>query len=135
MKNIQFKSIHLNNANNARQIFLSYCHVDIQFAFQLKGELERCGYVVWLDTSSIPGGDIWLEAITQGINEAFAMISIVSKSANESKWICREYLYADEQGKEILPIIIDDSDFPFYMIDRHAIRYSDDFNRSFLSIK
>src|SRR5437588_12670520 len=97
------------NLGDARQIFISYSHGDIQFAFQLKGKLERCGYVVWLDTSSIPGGDIWIEKITQGINESFAVISIISKSANESKWIRREYLYTDEQGKEILPVVIDKS--------------------------
>jgi len=127
--------LHTVNMSDAHQIFISYSHMDIQFAFQLKGELERCGYVVWLDTSSIPGGDIWLESITQGINEAFAMISIVSKSAIESKWIRREYLYADEQGKDILPVIIDGSNCPFYMMDRHAILYNGDFKRCFLSIQ
>ncbi|HEY4034600.1 MAG TPA: TIR domain-containing protein [Ktedonobacteraceae bacterium] len=129
------KQLNIVKLDNNRQIFISYSHVDIQFAFQLKVELERCGYVVWLDISSIPGGDIWIEKITQGISESFAVISVVSKSANESKWIRREYLYADEQGKDILPVLIDDSDFPFYMIDRHAVLYSGDFNMCFLSIR
>jgi|GEM_PF-2133038 len=132
MNKSQSNTVQLGDAH---QIFISYCHVDIQFALQLKGELERCGYIAWLDTTSIPGGDIWLEQISQGIDEAFAMISIVSKDAHESKWMRREYLYADEQGKDILPVIIDESTCPFYMIDRHAITYSGDFNRSFLSIK
>src|SRR5260370_20619838 len=117
------------------QVFISYSHVDIQFALQLKGELERCGYIVWLDTTSIPGGDIWLEKISQAIDEAFAMISIVSKDANESKWMRREYLYADEQGKDILPVIIDGSNCPFYMMDRQAVIHSGDFNTCFVSIK
>jgi WD40 repeat protein len=129
------KEFHTVNFDNTHQIFISYTHVDSHFALQLKGELERCGYGVWLDISSIPGGDIWVEQITQGINASFAMISILSKSANESKWIRREYLYADEQGKDILPILIDDSDFPFYMMDRHAVKYSGDFNMCFLSIR
>src|SRR5437016_14662682 len=98
------------NLGEARQIFISYAHVDIQFARQLKEELDRCDYIVWLDTSSIPGGDIWLETIVQGIDNSFAVISIVSKDASESKWMRREYLYADERGKEILPVIIDGSD-------------------------
>ena len=132
MNEIQLNTVELSDAH---QIFISYCHVDIQFALQLKGELERCGYIVWLDTSSIPGGDIWLEQISQGIDEAFAMISIISKNANESKWMRREYLYADEQGKDILPVIIDGSNCPFYMMDRQAVIYSGDFNRFFLSVK
>jgi len=132
MNEIQLNTVQLGDAH---QIFISYCHVDIQFALQLKGELERCGYIVWLDTSSIPGGDIWLEQISQGIDEAFAMISIISKNANESKWMRREYLYADEQGKDILPVIIDGSNCPFYMMDRQAVIYSGDFDRFFLSVK
>src|SRR6266576_6472681 len=132
MNEIQLQTVDLNNAH---QLFISYSHRDIQFALQLKGELERCGYIVWLDTTSIPEGDIWLEKISQAITESFAMISIVSKNGNESKLMCREYLYADDQAKEILPVIIDGSNCPFYMIDKHAIIYSGDFNRSFLAVK
>src|SRR5260370_2552634 len=131
MNEIQLNTVHLGDAH---QIFISYSHVDIQFVLQLKAELERCGYVVWMDTSSIPGGDIWLETIIQGINDSLDVISIISKSANESKWMRREYLYADEQGKDILPVIIDGSNCPFYMMDRQAVIYSGDFNTCFLSI-
>ncbi|HEY4035509.1 MAG TPA: TIR domain-containing protein [Ktedonobacteraceae bacterium] len=132
--------INKNQLNPVRfsythQVFISYSHVDIQFATQLKGELGRCGYIVWLDTTSIPGGEVWIEKITQGISESFAVISIVSKSANESKWLRREYLYSDEQGKQILPVIIDGSNCPFYIVDRQAIIYNGDFNQSFLAIK
>jgi len=131
MNEIQLNTVDLSDAH---QIFISYTHVDIHFALQLKAELERCGYVVWMDTSSIPGGDIWLEQISQAIDGSLAIMSIISKHANESKWMRREYLYADEQGKDILPVIIDGSNCPFYMMDRQAVIYSGDFNTCFLSI-
>ncbi|MBZ0283013.1 MAG: toll/interleukin-1 receptor domain-containing protein [Anaerolineae bacterium] len=83
--------------------------------------MEAEGYHIWIDTVQIKGGDDWFKAIIEGIEKATFFISIASKNAKESRWVQREFLYAEQKNKIILPIKIDESDIPVYMLDRHVL--------------
>jgi hypothetical protein len=83
--------------------------------------LKRAGHACWLDTSDIPGGEVWLAAIADGIERAYAVVSVVSAAANASEWVRLEYLHAKKRGKHIVPLLAGDCEPPWYMADRQTI--------------
>ena len=84
-------------------IFISYSRSDRQIADRLVADLQHAGHACWLDTSDIPGGEIWLAAIADGIERAHAFVNLVSTAANANAndWVRLEYLQARKRGKPI----------------------------------
>lgn len=103
-------------------IFVSYARSDRELADRLVAALKRAGHDCWLDTSDIPGGEVWLAAIADGIECAYAVVSVVSAAANASEWVRLEYLHAKKRGKHILPLLAGDCEPPWYMADRRRFR-------------
>jgi hypothetical protein len=60
--------------------------------------------VTWLDATSIPGGGNWYKNIQHGLENAYAVICIVSANADESKWVQREQLRADEDDIPLVAV-------------------------------
>ena len=85
-------------------IFISYARSDRQIAGRLVAELRRAGRDCWLDTSEITGGEVWEAAIAEGIERAYAVVTLVSAAANTSKWVRVEFLLAEKRGKPIVPL-------------------------------
>ncbi|TLD46403.1 MAG: Serine/threonine-protein kinase pkn1 [Accumulibacter sp.] len=106
-------------------IFVSYARSDRELADRLVAALKRAGHDCWLDTSDIPGGEVWLAAIADGIECAYAVVSVVSAAANASEWVRLEYLHAKKRGKHILPLLAGDCEPPWYMADRQTISIRD----------
>lgn len=106
----------------SKHVFLSYSRADTDFGLKLKADIEDAGYGVWMDTSTIKGGDEWVEAITQGVNDCVIMLSVVSPSASSSKWVRREFLFAENKEKHIVPIWAVECELPIYMVDLNAIK-------------
>ncbi len=111
----------LDSAQSGGHIFLSYTRSDTIFAVRLKNDLEQRGHTVWIDTSSIRGGDDWIAAIEDGINRCYALITVVSTEANQSKWVRREFLFADNKDKRIIPVLAEDCDLRAHMVDLNAL--------------
>ena len=84
-------------------VFISYSRSDRQLADRLVADLQLAGHACWLDTSDIPGGEIWLAAIADGIERAHAFVNLVSTAANANAndWVRLEYLQARKRGKPI----------------------------------
>ncbi len=108
-------------AERTPTVFISYSHQDNDFAEQLIGDLQNGGHAVWIDKMSIKGGSEWVRSIADGISNSYAFVSVVSAAANVSRWVQREYLYADNLGKPIYPVMAEPTDVPFQMIDRQVI--------------
>ena len=106
-------------------LFVSYSRADRVLADRLVADLEHAGHSCWLDTSDIPGGEVWLAAIADGIERAYAFLSLVSTAANSSEWVRVEYLHAKKRGKPIVPLLAEDCEPPWYMADRQAIPVCD----------
>ncbi|MDX2138249.1 MAG: SUMF1/EgtB/PvdO family nonheme iron enzyme [Chloroflexota bacterium] len=113
---------------NAPHAFISYSRKDTAFVERLEHALNARGVVTWRDATSIPGGDDWYQNIVSGLANAYAVICIVTPNADESKWVRREQLRADEDGipplavhpakyrnplhlQEVQPILMDDAGF------------------------
>ena len=97
--------------NRSNSIFISYGREPavIQFAKQLKRDLEVNGFSVWLDQESIGSGEDWHGAIGTGLQECVAIIPIITQKYIDSRFCMNELYTADGDKKLIFPIMYDPS--------------------------
>ena len=84
--------------------FISYSRKDTEFVEKLERDLNARGVVTWRDQTSIVGSEDWYASIVQGLENAYAVILVVTPNADESRWVRREALYADELGVHTIPM-------------------------------
>ncbi len=84
-----------------------------------------------MDTGDIRGGQSWIDSIAAAVSNAYAMVSVVSPSANRSEWVRLEYLHAKKQGKIIIPLVAEPVELPIYMADTQAIFMQPDYGQGF----
>lgn len=70
-------------------IFISYSHIDKEFALKLSSALEADGYDVFID-NKIPIGNNIYKDIGKGIAKADAVIVVISKNSNGSHFVANE---------------------------------------------
>src|SRR5262249_50721898 len=82
-------------------VFISYVHEEAEFANRLIADLNAAGHACWIDTSSIKGGDEWVRTIAEGIINSYALVVIVTLKAMRSKWVQKEFLWAQQKKKPV----------------------------------
>jgi hypothetical protein len=93
----------------AGTIFVSYSRKNRDIAKALYAKLERMGFRLWRDVHDIPAGeDDWWHSIQDAIRECETMILCMSMPALRSPVVGDEWAYAREQGKRIIPVVVDD---------------------------
>lgn len=70
-------------------IFISYSHIDNEFALKLSSALEADGYNVFID-NKIPIGNNIYKDIGKGIAKADAVIVVISKNSINSHFVANE---------------------------------------------
>lgn len=70
-------------------VFISYSHIDNEFALKLSSVLEADGYDVFID-NKIPIGNNIYKDIGKGIAKADAVIVVISKNSNNSHFVANE---------------------------------------------
>ena len=83
--------------------FISYSHLDREFAVRLRDALRDAGKRPWLDETEISGGTRWSEALERAIQRADAFVFVLSPDSAGSPECRRELEYALELNKRILP--------------------------------
>ena len=73
--------------------------------------LDDAGISFWIDKEGIFSGKEFDEAIMGAILGARILVFVSSANSNASEWTRREIRFADQKGKEIIPIRIDDSPY------------------------
>jgi hypothetical protein len=87
-------------------IFLSYSRKDKGIAEQLENQLKAAGYEMWIDFEGIRGGDLWREAIVKAIDQADALVVLLSPNSAQSDNVCTELVLATENKTRIVPVDI-----------------------------
>jgi hypothetical protein len=64
----------------------------------------------------------WEQAIEAAILDCAVFMIIVSPSSNESEWVARETIRAEQHGKYRIPILLD-GDLPLRLLDVHYIDF------------
>ncbi len=109
-----------------KDVFISYKAEEFDEANWVKSTLETNGISCWMAPSCIPGGSSYAVEIPQAIREAKVFVLILSDKAQESKWVSREVDLAINEGKIVLPFMLENcklkDDFNFYLtnVQRYA---------------
>jgi len=67
-----------------RPIFLSYSGKDKRLANGIRRNLEFRNIPVWYAPTTVPGGDIWLERVEEGVKQATIFVPLVTATYLES---------------------------------------------------
>ncbi len=92
------QSIETDLKDRTPTIFLSYSHADTEFAQRLIADLQRAGHAVWVDTSSLKGGDEWLRAIAEGITNSYAFVLIATNKSLKELSGCAMRFYGQSSA-------------------------------------
>ena len=104
-----------------KKVFLSYSRKDLKFVKQLAADLQQAGYDVWYDLSNIEGGDRWAIEIQTAIDNCDVCVTVISPHSIVSEWVEKEFLYASNTGKRVIPILLESTTLPLWLMNIHYI--------------
>lgn len=87
-------------------IFISYDHADRALLERLASDLRSHGHTTWTDFEGIRGGDIWRQAIVDGIDASAVVLIALSPDSVRSEWVEIELRAALELKKNIIPLLV-----------------------------
>lgn len=106
-------------------IFISYSSVNRPFAFRLVENLERF-FKVWIDREGLDGGAAWEQAIDEALKECAVFVVLVSPQSNDSQWVRRETIRAEQLQKVRIPILIE-GELPLRLLDIQFVDFRGDY--------
>src|SRR5580704_11062433 len=94
-------------AVGSQSVFLSYASADAEVANQVCQALEAQGVLCWMAPRDVKPGTQYADAIVRAINEAKALVLVLSASAIGSSHVGREIERAASKHKQIIALKID----------------------------
>jgi TolB-like protein len=91
----------------ARSVFLSYASHDAEVAKSICQFLESHGVSCWMAPRNVPAGALYADAIVRAINEAKALVVLLSQSAVASSHVGKEVERASSKNKKIIAFRVD----------------------------
>lgn len=98
---------------STNSIFFSYSRDNSEFVLKLAEELREAGSKVWLDQLDIKPGTRWDKSIETALAQSTTVLVVLSKSSVASHNVMDEVSYALEEGKTVIPILMEDCEIPF----------------------
>ncbi|MBQ7087532.1 MAG: toll/interleukin-1 receptor domain-containing protein [Clostridia bacterium] len=102
-----------------KEIFISYRSTESAHAYYIKDFLETNGFSVWMAPESIPVGSDYATEIPTAIRNCSAVVLILSRKAQRSKWVRKEINTAFDMGKTVMPFMVEKckltEEFNFYL--------------------
>ena len=103
-----------------QDVFISYSSKNQSDADFIKRALESNGISCWMAPGSIPSGSNYAKEIPNAIRNCRVFVLILSQSAQLSVWVPKELDLAVNEGKTVVPFMIEDcqilDEFNFYLI-------------------
>lgn len=93
-----------------KRLFISYAHTDALWCKPFAEALKQADFYVFFDDGSIGTGADWVRAIGEAIDNCQIFIAILTPDAWASEWVQRELNTAFAARKEIIPILLKDTD-------------------------
>lgn len=92
----------------AREIFISYSRKDKNLVHPFIKQINQAlGIECWLDLDGIESGEKFQRKLMKAIDECKIVLFMLSDNSLVSEWTEREVMYAEGEGKRIVPVIID----------------------------
>lgn len=110
-------------------VFLSHSSVDKPWIVALKNELQKRGIKVWLDRDEIRPGDLFVNALEQGLNASRTMVLGVSPESMASGWVREEYAralslaQATDSPLRLIPVILRCAELPGFLNSRSWVDF------------
>ena len=89
-------------------LFISHSTEDIDWARELRRQLDGAGYTCWMAPDDVNGPVPWAEQIRMAIETCRVMLVVISRTANASNHVAKEVAVALELGKPMVPIRTED---------------------------
>lgn len=86
-------------------IFLSYNRKSEVMAKALADDIEKLGHTVWFDRE-LSGGQAWWDQILSRVRDCAVFVFVLDQASLNSAACKREYGYANDLGKPILPVLV-----------------------------
>jgi len=99
--------VAVQGAKASPHVFISYASQDAAVAERLCARLETAGSPCWIAPRDVEAGALYADAIVQAINEAKAVVLVLSASAIASDHVAREVERAASKHKPIIAFRID----------------------------
>jgi hypothetical protein len=106
-------------------VFVSYSAQDRAFALRLADDLEKM-FPVWIDREGLEGGVDWQNRIEQAVRECAVFLVVVSPNSNESDWVNRETILAEQLKKFRVPVLLAGS-MPFRLLDLQYVDFQGEY--------
>ncbi len=117
-----------------QKYFFSYSRQNTDFVQQLATNLKNAGASVWLDQLDIPAGENWDVAIQKALSEAWGVLLVLSPASVQSENVLDEASFALDQGKRIIPLMIEPCTVPFRFARKQYIDFTTDYNTGFQNL-
>lgn len=89
-------------------IFVSYSRHDKDVVLPFVKSIEqKIGAVCWIDLEGIEYGSQFEDVIVDAIDASKVVLFMLSDHSLDSKWTKREVIYAEDEGKRIVPVVVD----------------------------
>jgi TolB-like protein len=98
-----------NQVSTGHDVFVSYASQDMAVANSIVENLEQHGLKCWIAPRDVKPGAQYADAIVRAINEAKAVVLVMSGSAVDSAHVAREIERAASKRKPIIPFRIDNA--------------------------
>src|SRR5271169_694439 len=96
-----------NQADSRSDVFVSYASQDATVANSIVEHLEGQGLKCWMAPRDVKPGTQYADAIVRAINEAKAVVLVMSGSAVASAHVAREVERAASKRKKIISFRLD----------------------------
>lgn len=103
-------------------IFFSYSRDDTEFVLNLAKNLRLAGASIWLDQLDIFPGSRWDKSIEDALMNSKTLLVVLSKTSVESDNVLDEVSFALEEGKKVVPILLESCEIPFRL---RRLQYAD----------
>lgn len=120
-------------------VFISYTHADKHFVDLLAVNLVDARVSVWLDRWELNVGDSLIEKIQDGLQDASALLVVLSKASLESQWCKKELSVGllrelEERKVVVLPILLEDCSIPLLLRDKVYADFRSNFDEGWHSV-
>ncbi|WP_308663363.1 toll/interleukin-1 receptor domain-containing protein [uncultured Alistipes sp.] len=93
-------------------IFISHSSCDNIFCNQLNDLLEKAGFSIWYDEHSLLPSTHINRDLSGYVRQCESMIVVLSEHSCQSQWVIDESATARDEGKKIIPVVLDDCTLP-----------------------
>src|SRR5215469_1691125 len=109
--------VAMPTATSTLRAFISYSTTDRDFAQRVCAELKKSAIEPFIDYESLRAGDDWMERLGNEILRSNIVLLIVSPDSVKSKWVQREFSFADSNSIPIIPLMYRFVNLPIWLSD------------------